>query len=199
MKPKLYPHHWLATGLLIMTALGSTTVFAAEELPKTQKGIRILFLGDQGHHRPSDRFKQLEPALTEAHIRYTYTESLEDLNPEKLAGYDCIIIYANHEKISPERERSLMDFVGKGGGLVALHCASYCFLNSTNYLELVGARFKSHKTGDFEETVLKSDHPILQGVSPIKSWDETYVHEKHNTNRVVLAEREEGEQDRKST
>ena len=86
MRPKLFPHRWLATGLLITLGLGPVTVFPAEELPKTQKGIRILFLGDQGHHRPSDRFKQLEPVLTEAHIRYTYTEALEDLNPEKLAG-----------------------------------------------------------------------------------------------------------------
>jgi uncharacterized protein len=193
MRLKLFPHRWLPIALLIASALYSSTLFSAQESPQTQKQIRILFLGDQGHHRPADRFKQLEPTLTAAHIRYAYTEALDDLNPEKLAGYDCIVIYANHTKISPEQEKSLMDFVNNGGGLVALHCASYCFLNSTNYLELVGARFKSHKTGDFEETVLKSDHPVLQGVSPIKSWDETYVHEKHNTNRIVLAERVEGE------
>jgi putative membrane-bound dehydrogenase-like protein len=179
--------------LSIFLLLSFFLVHSAEDSPQNQKGIRILFLGDQGHHRPVDRFKQLEPALAAAHIRYTYTETLDDLNPEKLAGYDCIAIYANHTKISPAQEKSLMDFVSNGGGLVALHCASYCFLNSTNYLELVGARFKSHKTGDFEETVLKSDHPVLQGVSPIKSWDETYVHEKHNTNRLVLAERVEGD------
>jgi putative membrane-bound dehydrogenase-like protein len=185
-----FPRLCIPILLIALTFSGSVS---AEQSPPTSKGIRILFLGDQGHHQPADRFKQLEPALTTAHIRYTYTESLDDLNPDKLAGYDCIVIYANHTKISPEQEKSLMDFVSNGGGLVALHCASYCFLNSTNYLELVGARFKSHKTGDFEETVLKSDHPTLKGVSPIKSWDETYVHEKHNTNRVVLAERVEGE------
>jgi putative membrane-bound dehydrogenase-like protein len=191
MRPTLLPVPTFPLFLLI--ALAFSGPLSAQQSPPASKGIRILFLGDQGHHRPSDRFKQLEPALTQAHIRYTYTESLEDLNPDKLAGYDCIVIYANHTKISPEQEKSLMDFVNNGGGLVALHCASYCFLNSTNYLELVGARFKSHKTGDFEETVLTSDHPVLQGVGPIKSWDETYVHEKHNTNRIVLAERVEGE------
>jgi hypothetical protein len=193
MRPKSLPRRWLSIGLLTASLLPSSTLFSAQESPPNQKGIRILFLGDQGHHRPADRFKQLEPALTAAHIRYTYTESLDDLNPQKLAGYDSIVIYANHTKISPEQERALMDFVNNGGGLIPLHCASYCFLNSTNYLELVGARFKSHKTGDFEETVLKSDHPVLQGVNPIKSWDETYVHEKHNTNRIVLAERVEGD------
>ena len=29
----------------------------------------------------------------------------------------------------------------------------------------------------------------MKGVAPIESWDETYVHTKHNTNRIVLAER----------
>jgi putative membrane-bound dehydrogenase-like protein len=189
MTSKLLPIPTLAICSLALVA----PLLSAQESSQNPKGIRILFLGDQGHHRPADRFKQLEPALTTSRIRYTYTESLDDLNPDKLAGYDCIVIYANHTKISPDQEKSLMDFVSNGGGLVALHCASYCFLNSTNYLELVGARFKSHKTGDFEETVLKSDHPVLRGVSPIKSWDETYVHEKQNTNRIVLAERVEGE------
>lgn len=191
MNTKLLPVGTLA--LCLSVALVTSTLVAAENAAQGSKGIRILFLGDQGHHRPSDRYKQLEPALTDAHIRSTYTESLDDLNPDKLAGYDCLVIYANHTKISPEQEKALMDFVNNGGGLVPLHCASYCFLNSTNYLELVGARFKSHNTGVFEETVIKSDHPVLQGVSPIKSWDETYVHEKHNTNRIVLAERVEGD------
>jgi putative membrane-bound dehydrogenase-like protein len=179
--------------LCLQFALLPVSLLSTQDSPSAPKGIRILFLGDQGHHRPSDRFKQLEPTLTDAHIRCTYTESLDDLNPDKLAGYDCLVIYANHTKISPEQERALMGFVNNGGGLVPLHCASYCFLNSTNYLELVGARFKSHNTGVFEETVVKSDHPVLKGVNPIKSWDETYVHEKHNTNRIVLAERVEGD------
>jgi hypothetical protein len=58
---------------LLFIFLGLGALFAAPEAPQNQKGIRILFLGDQGHHRPSDRFKQLEPALAAAQIRHTYT------------------------------------------------------------------------------------------------------------------------------
>src|SRR5437867_373831 len=68
-------------------------------------------------------------------------------------------------------------------------CASYCFLNSPAYIELVGGQFQSHGTGVFKETIVKPDHRVMKGLSPIESWDETYVHTKHNTNRVVLAER----------
>ena len=28
-----------------------------------QPALRVLFLGDNGHHRPAERFKQLQPAM----------------------------------------------------------------------------------------------------------------------------------------
>jgi type 1 glutamine amidotransferase len=151
--------------------------------------LRALFLGDNGHHKPSDRFKQIQPVLAKRGIDITYTESLDELNPATLAGYDCVMIFANHTSITPEQEKALLDFVAAGGGFVPLHCASYCFLNSPKYIELVGAQFKTHGTGVFKETIVNPEHPVLKGLPPIESWDETYVHTKHNTNRVVLAER----------
>ena len=82
-----------------------------------------------------------------------------------------------------------MEFVSAGGGLAPIHCASYCFHNSTNYIALVGAQFRHHRTGVIKETILKADHPVMKGLSPIESWDETYVHHRHNLDRIVLAER----------
>ena len=52
-----------------------------------------------------------------------------------------------HTSIAPQQEKALLDFVDHGGGFVPLHCASFCFLNSPKYIELVGAQFKSHGTG----------------------------------------------------
>ena len=166
-------------------ALGSSTALAADFQP----ALRVLFLGDTGHHQPAERFKQLQPVLAARHIEMDYTEALEDLNPAKLAGYDCLMIYANWTKIAPDQEKALLDFVSAGGGFVPLHCASYCFLNSPKYIALVGGLFKSHGTGVFKETIVNQDHPVMQGLSPIESWDESYVHEKLNPDRIVLAER----------
>ncbi|HVK57282.1 MAG TPA: ThuA domain-containing protein, partial [Candidatus Kapabacteria bacterium] len=168
---------------LVAAVVGSFAVHAATS------EMRVLFLGDNGHHRPADRFKQIQPVLSQRKIDLTYTDSLADLNRWKLAGFDAIAIFANHTQISPEQEAALLEFVSEGGGLVALHCASYCFLNSDKYIELVGGQFKSHGTGEFKETIVKADHPILAGISPIESWDETYVHTRHNSKRTVLAER----------
>jgi len=175
----------LAILAFLIPALASEA-FAAEKGSDT---IRVLFLGDRGHHRPAERFAQLQPVLTPRNIELTYTEAMADLNPGRLAQFDCLMIYANTTRISADQEKSMMDFVAAGGGLAPIHCASYCFLNSSNYVELVGAQFRRHGTGTFKETILKADHPVMTGLSAIESWDETYVHHRHNANRLVLAER----------
>ena len=154
-----------------------------------EKALKVLFLGDNDHHKPADRFKQLQPVLAARGIELIYTDKLDDLNPATLAGYDALAIFANHAKISPEQEKALLDYVAGGKGLVPIHCASYCFLNSPKYIELVGGQFKSHGTGVFKETIVNTAHPVMKGLSPLESWDETYVHTKHNPNRLVLAER----------
>ena len=78
-----------------------------------------------------------------------------------------------------------------GGGFVPLHCASFCFLNSPEYIALVDAQFQKHGTGQFETTVVDPDHPIIEGLEPFRTWDETYVHTRHNTkDRHVLQTRD---------
>lgn len=155
--------------------------------------IRVMFLGDDGPHRPADRFEQLQPVLQSKGIELVYTDDMRDLNPAKLAGFDALAIYANITRIEPEQERAMLDFVAAGGGLLPIHCASYCFHNSEAYIELVGAQFQRHGGGVFTETIVNPDHPVMKGLSAIESWDETYVHTKHNPDRVVLAERRDDE------
>lgn len=157
--------------------------------------LRILFLGDQDLHHPAERFSILQPALAPRGIELTYTERLSDLSPTILSRYDGIIIYANHAAIQPDQEKALLDYVSAGHGLVAVHSASYCFLNSPSYLSLIGGQFKSHGSGEFQERYVDSqvEHPILKGLKPIESWDETYVHTKLGPDRVLLSERVEGD------
>jgi len=155
--------------------------------------IKGLFLGDQGHHRPSDRFRQLQPAMARHGIQLEYTESLDALDPKVLSRFKVLVVYANHPKITAEQEKNLLGWVEAGGGFVPLHCASYCFLNSPAYINLVGAQFKRHGTGTFKVDPV-ADHPLLKGLVPFESWDETYVHEKHNSKgRIVLETRAEGD------
>jgi len=123
--------------LVINLALLSALCARAED----PKPLKLLFLGDNGHHKPAERFRQLQPVLAKRGIDLTYTDKVEALNEKTLAPYDGLIIYANTTRITAEQEKALLDFVEGGKGFIPIHCASYCFLNSPKYVELVGAQF----------------------------------------------------------
>src|SRR5262249_23085 len=120
----------LVVHLTLLSALGAR----AEDA----RPLKVLFLVDNGHHHPAERFRQLQPELAKRGIDLTYTDNGEALNPKTLAPYDGLIIYANTTRITPEQEKALLDFVEGGKGFIPIHCASYCFLNSPKYVELVG-------------------------------------------------------------
>ncbi len=180
--------------ILLAAALGPIPARAqGQAKAPTAPPLKVLFLGDKvGHHRPADRSAQLIPAMAVRGVEVTYTEALADLNPANLAKYDALLIYANAEHIEPEQEKAMLEYVEGGGGLVPIHCASYCFLNSPKYVALVGGQFKSHGTGEFDVKVVDADHPITKGLDLFRTWDETYVHAKHNErDRHLLEVRDE--------
>src|SRR5436190_10146930 len=130
--------------ILSLLLLVSTITLHGADQP-----LKVLFLGDTGHHQPAERYRQIAPVMKERGIELTYTQELADLNAKTLDQYDALLIYANQEKISPEQEQALLDYVAAGHGFCPIHCASYCFLNSPKYVDLVGAQFSKHGTGTF--------------------------------------------------
>ena len=141
----------------IAVAFGMIQGAAASESAQ----LRVLFLGDNDIHKPIERHKILAPVLAENRIELIYTDDVRDINASKLAGFDALLIYANITKIAPEQETAILEFVQAGGGLVPIHCASYCFHNSPKYIDLVGAQFKSHGSGIFSETIVKTKKSTL--------------------------------------
>ncbi len=127
--------------------------------------------------------------MTDRGINLFYTDRLEDLNSETLRRYDVVAMYANHPLVSPAQEVSLLNYVADGGGLVAIHCASAMFGNSDAFIHLIGGAFKGHGEGTFRTRSTMPDHPAIQGVPIFESWDETYVHMKHNPDKEVLSVR----------
>jgi type 1 glutamine amidotransferase len=104
------------------------------------------------------------------------------------------MIYANHETMTPADEQSLVEFVEGGKGLVAIHSASAMFTGSARYTAMVGGQFARHGAGEFAAEIVRPDHPIVRGLEPFRTWDETYVHARHNAEgRTVLMERVDAE------
>jgi putative membrane-bound dehydrogenase-like protein len=159
--------------------------------------LKLLFLGDNGHHRPAERFLQLDPVLMERGIHLEYVDVPEKvLTDDNLAGYDGVVLYANIDRIEPANADALLKFVENGGGFIPLHCATYCFRNDERIVALMGGQFKRHGGEVFSTVIAEPTHPIMQGFGGFTSWDETYVHTLHNPkDRTVLEYRVQGTQD----
>lgn len=183
---------FLNVAILSLAAL----LFSPAALPAADaKPLQVLFLGDRGHHQPEARWKQLQGPLAARGIVLTYTENLDDLNAKKLAGYDGLVVYANAAKITPEQETALLDYVAAGHGFIPLHCASFCFQNSDKYIALVGAQFQKHGGEIVRTEFVEPKHELLKDFGGFSSWDETYVHTKHNEkDRTVIEYRTGGMQ-----
>ncbi len=180
---------------LVLAAMLPTTAHAQAPVQRGER-LRVLFLGDNGHHQPTRRAKELLPVLAKDGVDLFYTDSREDLNPSELGRYHAVMIYTNHLTVTRPQISALLAFVERGGGLVALHCASASFQNSEEFIRLVGAAFKSHGTGTFGVVRVAGEHPAIAGVPAFESWDETYVHTKHNpVDRTVLEVRREDGKD----
>ncbi|MEZ6140874.1 MAG: ThuA domain-containing protein [Zavarzinella sp.] len=175
--------------------LSTFLCFCTTVLHAADTNVKILFLGDNAGHRPAERYRQLAPVLAKRGIDITYTDKVTALNSTTLNRYDGLLIYANINDITAEQETALLDYVASGKGFIPLHCGSFCFIRSQKYIDLVGAQFSRHGTGIFRVTPATTKHPIMENFQSFESWDETYVHSKHNDkDRTVLEYREEGGQ-----
>ncbi len=179
----------LTATTMVVAALISCRFASADDSSPAGSNVSVLMLGDSGFHKPSEFYRHLAEPLREQGIELRYTEELEDINPESLAKYDGLLIFANIERITPEAESALLDFVNQGGGLIPVHCASFCFLNSEKYIELVGGQFQSHGFTRFQTKIVAQDHPIMAGLKPVQSMDESYRHSKLNPDKTVLETR----------
>ncbi|MEO8562237.1 MAG: PVC-type heme-binding CxxCH protein [bacterium] len=156
--------------------------------------IEVLFLGHDAEHHPSNKYApMLAMALAKDGINFSYSIDPNDLNASNLARFDAVLLYANHDSITPPQEKALLDYVQSGHGFVPIHSASHSFRNSANVIRMMGGQFDKHGTGTFTAVTIRPDHPVMKGLSPFETWDETYIHKNNNPDRIVLQERVEGD------
>jgi uncharacterized protein len=179
----------IVAAFFVVASLACLPIACADEKPGTLEPLRVLFLGDNGPHRPHDRFRLIRPILARRQIEVVYTDRIEDLHVDILRNFDGLMLYANIDEIDPTRAKIVLDYVESGRGFIPIHCASYCFRNNEAMVKLIGAQFASHGTGVFRvaPSPEQSQHPVVAGYGGMRSWDETYVHTLHNEHdRTVL-------------
>lgn len=155
----------------------------------SQRRIELLFLGDNGHHKPFDRYPALQAYLGVKGMNITYTSSLKSLTPNYLNKFDALILYANHDSIPAAQEKALLDYVASGHGFIALHCASYNFRNSKELVKMMGGQFWSHTMDSIRIQNILPQHPVLKDYQEIKTVDETYLHSKLQPDNIVIQSR----------
>lgn len=168
---------------------------ASVSLAGTPRPLRVLFLGHASkHHNSNQYFPILAERVKDEAIEFEYQTKPDCLSAENLTRFDAVMLYANHGQITSDQFDALLTFVESGHAFLPIHCASACFGNEPRFADLVGGRFKSHKAAIFQTTFIAPNHPIFKGVKPFETWDETYVHDRLNSEgRTLLAERVEGE------
>ncbi len=187
----------LLTAIVVMTLAWVSVATANADSGKGV--INLLFIGhDQregsGYHLSHVYAPLFNQSLGREKIFMDYREDLEQLTDEGLANVDAIMLYANYDQLSPEREAALLRFVERGGAFLPVHSASACFGHSDAFVKLVGGRFHSHGHETFTTRIApgQENHPILRGYDGFETRDETYVHRDHNEdNRTVLMLRED--------
>lgn len=176
--------------LALLASCGKKNAFLSMTEPRR---VEILVLGHESEHHNSEKLMMyLSTPLFQKGINLTYTADVNDLNEETLYNYDGLMIYANHDSISPAQEAALKDYVQSGKALIPIHSASYCFRNSDWYVSAVGGQFSKHGDGRFTATIVDKTHPIMNGIEEFETWDETYVHTAINPDKQVLMERVDG-------
>lgn len=163
----------------MLTAFLTTLAFADEP-----RRLEVLFLGDDGHHKPIERYRVLKQTIGTKGINLTYVEDLAAITRENLNSYDALIVYANHEKAKvPD---TILPWVKDGGALVALHSACGNFHPSKEWFDLVGGRFASHEGGEFSPKTVDTEHVITKDLPLLTCWDETYIHKDLTNDRHLL-------------
>ncbi len=188
MKNQISPAPPLLRTLALLLMLTATSTATAADL-------KLLFMGDNGHHRPSERFHELAPVMEARGIELKYTDRMEDLTAETLAGFDGLVLFANIDKIEDAQAKAVLDYVARGKGFIPLHCATFCWRNNPEIVKLMGGQFQRHGGQVFGVVNAEPTHPIMKDFGGFTSWDETYIHTLHNEeNRTVLEYRVEGDQ-----
>jgi uncharacterized protein len=192
-------HFFRLSLLLPLAALGAVLAKPLITPNPDARRLEVLFFGaptaNGPGHDPVTRYRIIKRNLGTEGINFTYIEDpAEALNSATLAKYDALLMYGNWEQNGPmpaDQLRALTSYVDGGGAFLPIHCASACYGASPEFIKLVGGRFKEHTAAVFRATNVNPEHPVMRGYKGFEAWDETYVHDQHGDDRVILEMREQ--------
>ena len=158
------------------------------------------------HDQPIHR--EMLNTLFTSQFTVTMTDSPGMLIPEVLDQFDVIASYTNWWEPTPQQCDCLLNAVRAGKGFAGLHPSTASFLNSEEYLDMIGGVFVMHDeferftvnigATDARERWLQSQalagpkeaHPIIAGMSDFVDEDDLFNIQGDQTQWNVLARAE---------
>jgi len=157
-----------------------------------------------GHAYEEEPFRAMFAAMDDVTPHYaTYPAVAEQFTPELADRFDVLVFYDMWAKgMSPEQRKGLVDLLGRGIGVVALHHTLAAHQNWPEYAEIIGGKYHlKEREGENGQTRPKSafshgqdvvveiarpDHPITRGLDTFEIHDETYQHYDTDPGATVL-------------
>ncbi len=144
-----------------------------------------------GPHHPFEACAEIARDLLDRSGRYELTVTDDrDALAGSLDGYDAVMIYTCGGTFSDAAQRSLLDYVRAGGGLVAVHSANAVSDACTDYIRLVGSQFDTHpRDHQFEAVrVVDDTHQATTRLSDFSMDEELYILKNVREDVRVLAD-----------
>jgi uncharacterized protein len=176
---------------LALTCLATVPASAQKKFPKGTQGTRILLLtgGARNHHGYRDQAFYLASALEDTgRYEVTLAEDAAILETPALGKYDLVIVNADRRddefKFTKSQQEALLGYVKAGHGYVSIHGADNAAPDwIPEWRDMLGAVF-SHiglpdsktKKSAFRIKIVKTDDPIVRGISDFDLKDELYYH-----------------------
>lgn len=118
--------------------------------------------------------------------------ALGDNGTDLLVLYTCLggtrDEHVEGTDFTSDQVSSLVDWIQRGGALVALHASSVCGVKNRKMRRLLGGFFIMHPPGilSFTVTPASRDHPITRGLEAFEVSDEFYVQSHDETVEIHM-------------
>lgn len=137
-----------ASRILVLAALGVSTVYAQAPAPAGPPKLQVLIITGQNGHDWKGTTPVLKQALEDTgRFEVRVTEEFRGAGPETLAPYDLVVV--NYfERYQPQllwgdrANNALLDFVKAGKGLVLYHFSIAAFNGWTEYEKMSASNWR---------------------------------------------------------
>ena len=156
--------------------------------PAGEKKIRLLVITGGHGFDEAKFFKMFDELKGVEYKKASYPQAAEMLKPGLEKECDVIVMYDMVKSITPEQQKTFLELLNNGIGLVLLHHNLAAHADWPEFLKIRGGKFflkpetvdgKEYKSTydhdqDVRVTVVDKEHPITKGVEDFTIHDEIY-------------------------